>query len=73
MSVTVIGLGYVGLSISVLLARKFQVYAVDIDSKIEMLKRLESPILDEDITYHLSNINLGLVPSSDLESSFKKI
>lgn len=73
MSVTVIGLGYVGLSLSVLLARKFQVYAVDIDSrKVEMLKRLESPILDEDITYHLSNIDLGLVPSSDMELSLRK-
>ena len=31
MSVSIIGLGYVGLSLSVLLSQKFKVFAVDVD------------------------------------------
>ena len=47
MNVAVVGLGYVGLSMSVLLARKHKVYAVDVSAeKIELIKAGQSPIED---------------------------
>ena len=70
MTVAVIGLGYVGLSISVLLSRKFSVRAVDIDDRrVAMLTALASPILDPDITYHLQNHDLDLTPTTDFDSA----
>ena len=38
MRISIIGLGYVGLSLSVLLAQKFKVHAVDIDpAKVDLV------------------------------------
>jgi UDPglucose 6-dehydrogenase len=72
MSVTVVGLGYVGLSISILLSRKFQVHAVDIDAhKVEMLRNWVSPIVDPEITQLLSTQELNLFPTTDLVQSVK--
>ena len=72
MTIAVIGLGYVGLSISVLLSKKFPVRAVDIDdSKIAMLTASESPILDPDITRHLQSHDLDLTPTNDLDSAVR--
>jgi UDPglucose 6-dehydrogenase len=68
MTVAVIGLGYVGLSISALLSKKFPVRAVDIDDKkVAMLAALESPILDSDIALHLQNHDLDLTPTTDFD------
>jgi len=70
MSVTVVGLGYVGLSISILLSRKFQVHAVDIDvRKVEMLRNSVSPIVDSDITNYLETQDLNLLPTTDFDQS----
>ncbi len=70
MTVTVVGLGYVGLSISVLLSRKFQVHAVDIDvRKVEMLRNSVSPIADPDITNYLETQDLNLLPTTGFDRS----
>lgn len=70
MSVTVVGLGYVGLSISILLSRKFLVHAVDIDvRKVEMLKNSVSPIVDSDIANYLETQDLNLLPTIDFDQS----
>ena len=70
MSVTVVGLGYVGLSISILLSNKFKVYAVDIDvRKVEMLRNSVSPIVDPDITHYLETQDLHLFPTTDFDQS----
>jgi len=72
MTVAVVGLGYVGLSLSVLLSRKFPVHAVDIDDrKVAMLAALQSPILDPDISHHLANNSLKLSPTTDFDSAVK--
>ena len=70
MAVTVVGLGYVGLSMSVLLSRKFHIHAVDIDArKVELLENSVSPIFDRDITHHLENYDLNLHPTTDFDRS----
>ncbi|MBN4058377.1 nucleotide sugar dehydrogenase [bacterium AH-315-I20] len=50
MKVAVVGTGYVGLSISMLLAQHHEVVALDIDQeKIDLLNKKKSPIKDEEI------------------------
>ena len=48
LKIAVAGTGYVGLSISVLLAQHHKVYAVDIiRAKVDMVNQRKSPIQDE--------------------------
>ena len=55
MKVAVAGLGYVGLSLAVLLAQHNEVRALDIvPEKVRMLSRLESPIRDAEIERFLT-------------------
>ncbi len=54
MNIAVAGTGYVGLSISVLLAQHNRVTAVDIiPEKVELINRRVSPIQDEYIEKYL--------------------
>lgn len=60
MIITVAGTGYVGLSISMLLAQYNEVHALDIaPEKIEKLNRFESPIKDVDIERFLAEAKVG--------------
>ena len=55
MKIVVIGIGYVGTSLAVLLSREHDVVAVDVvREKVEMLSRLQSPVHDEDIEKYLA-------------------
>lgn len=50
MKIAVAGLGYVGLSLAVLLGRQHEVSAADVvPEKVDMVNRRESPIRDEEI------------------------
>ena len=70
MSISVIGLGYVGLSLLVLLAQKFKVHAVDIDSdKVDMVSAGSSPIDDPDITAFLEGEPLDLTATTDFDTA----
>lgn len=61
MKITVAGLGYVGLSMAVLLAQDNEVMAADIvDEKVDMVNRRESPIADEYIERYLAEKPLSL-------------
>ena len=52
--IAVVGLGYVGMSMAVLLARQNQVVAVDVmQSRVDQVNNRVSPIEDADITQHL--------------------
>jgi UDPglucose 6-dehydrogenase len=67
---TIFGLGYVGCSMSVLLAQKNQVIAIDIDStRVEAINNRKSPIQDQMTEDFLKNKDLILSATSDLESS----
>lgn len=47
MKITVAGIGYVGLSLAVLLAQKHEVRAIDIiEEKVDMVNQRRSPIDD---------------------------
>ena len=70
MKITVIGMGYVGLSNAILLAQHNQVTAVDIvPEKVEMINRRESPIVDREIQEYLNNKQLTLSASMDYEQA----
>lgn len=63
--------GYVGLSISVLLAQHNKVKAVDIvPEKVEMINERKSPIQDDYIEKYLAEKDLDLTAKLDAESAY---
>ncbi|MBC7075579.1 MAG: UDP-glucose 6-dehydrogenase, partial [Syntrophomonadaceae bacterium] len=72
MRITVTGMGYVGLSIAVLLAQYNEVVGVDIiQQKVDMVNRKESPIVDKEIQEFLSTKELNLVATTDDYKAYK--
>lgn len=72
MKITVVGIGYVGLSNSVLLAQRNEVVAVDVvQSKVDMLNNKKSPIVDEYIEEYLATKDLNLHSTTDGKSAYK--
>lgn len=72
MNIAVAGTGYVGLSISVLLAQHNKVTAVDIiPEKVEMINNKKSPIQDEYIEKYLAEKELDLTATLDAEAAYK--
>ena len=66
MKIAVAGIGYVGLSLAVLLARHHEVVSVDIDKqRVAMLERGESPIEDTEIKEQLHSGKLNLRATTD--------
>lgn len=72
MKIAVAGTGYVGLSNSVLLSQHNEVYAVDIiPEKVDMINEKRSPIVDEEIQDFLSNKELNLTATTDVEVAYE--
>ena len=72
MKITIVGAGYVGISNALILAQNHDVTILDIlPEKIEILNRLESPILDIDIQDFLKNKKLSLVATIDKNEAIK--
>ena len=70
MKITVVGTGYVGLSLAVLLSRKNEVTTIDIvEEKIKMINNRQSPIEDNEIEYFLIHGNLNLKASLDINKA----
>ncbi|HEY0645709.1 MAG TPA: 2-dehydropantoate 2-reductase N-terminal domain-containing protein, partial [Nocardioides sp.] len=68
--ISVAGLGYVGLSLAVLLARHNTVVGLDlVAERIEQLRRGGSPIHDEDISRFLAEEDLDLSFTTDAEEA----
>ena len=73
MTVAVAGTGYVGLSITVLLAQHQKVYAVDIvPEKVDMINRRQSPIVDKEIEAYLTGHDLDLTATLDADFAYKQ-
>ena len=67
-TISVAGLGYVGLSMAVLLSRHHTVRGLDLDApRIEQLSRGESPIHDKEISRFLATEDLDLTFTTDSE------
>lgn len=72
MKIVVMGTGYVGLSLSILLAQKNEVMAVDIiPEKVEMINNQKSPIQDDYIEKYLAEKDLDLTATLDWESAMQ--
>ncbi len=72
MNITVVGTGYVGLSMAVLLSQKNTVTAVDvIQEKVDMINRGISPISDTEIEHFLATKKLSLTATMDAAAAYK--
>lgn len=70
MKITVVGLGYVGLSNAVLLAQHNQVVGVDINQdRVDAVNAKTSPIVDAELSNYLADKELNLSASTDLKKS----
>ena len=71
MKIAVAGMGYVGLSLAVLLSRRHSVTVVDVvPAKIEMLNSKKSPIVDPEIEDFLTSKSLNLNATLDGKSAY---
>jgi UDPglucose 6-dehydrogenase len=72
MKITIVGIGYVGLSNAMLLSQNHEVIALDIiPEKIEQLNNKISPIVDRGVEDFLTNKNLSFIATLDKELAYK--
>ena len=72
-TISVVGIGYVGLGNAIILAQHNKVYAVDIvKSKVELVNNKKSPIKDKEIEEYLANKKLDLTATTDANSAYSK-
>ena len=70
--IAVAGIGYVGLSLAVLLAQKNEVVALDIvPEKVALINNKKTPIIDKEIEAYLAEKELDLVATTDAEAAYK--
>ena len=70
---SVVGEGYVGISVAVLLSQKNQVSIVDIDEdKVNLINSKKSPMNDSLVSEFLENKDLKLNATNDLEMSVRE-
>lgn len=73
LNITVVGLGYVGLSMAVLLAQKNNVIALDINKdRVDSINNKVSTIVDPDISEFLENPSLHLKATSNQHEAYEK-
>lgn len=73
MKITVVGTGYVGLSLATLLAKNNEVTALDIiPEKVEQINKRITPIHDDDITRFFESENLNLTATLDEEKAYAR-
>ena len=72
MTIAVVGAGYVGLSLAVLLAQRHEVVALDVVAdKVRMLNAKQSPIEDADIAHYLATKPLRLTATLDKAEAYR--
>ena len=72
MKIAIAGTGYVGLSMSVLLAQHNQVVALDVVAeKVRLLNAKQSPIEDKDIESYLAHKKLTLTATLDKAEAYR--
>ena len=71
MKIAVAGTGYVGLSNAILLSQHNEVFAVDIlQSKVDLINKKKSPIIDKEIEEYLANKKLNLTATTDAKIAY---
>lgn len=66
MKITIVGLGYVGTSLAMLISQNHEVVALDIDiTRIDMINGRHSPVEDEDISHWLQHKFLNVRATAD--------
>lgn len=69
--ITIVGAGYVGLSLAALLCQKHHVVVLDISKeKVEAINQKQSPIKDEHISQVLKQNNISLVATQNKEIAY---
>lgn len=70
-NITVVGSGYVGMSLAVLLAQNNNVVVLDIDAdRIKKINKKESTVADEEISTFLKNKKLSLMATNDKQLAY---
>ena len=71
MKITIVGIGYVGLSNAILLAQHNEVIALDVlADKVDMINNKQSPISDVEIEDFLQNKTLNLTATLDKQYAY---
>ncbi|MDN4162472.1 nucleotide sugar dehydrogenase [Nocardioides abyssi] len=71
MKIAVVGLGYVGLSNAVVLARHHEVRALDLDAdRVAIVNRRESPLEDPELEEYLAHRELDLTATTDKRAAY---
>ena len=70
--ITVVGTGYVGMSMAVLLAQHNEVTALDIDaSRVDLINQGKSTVVDAEIEHYLTEKELSLTATLDKATAYK--
>ena len=70
--ITIVGAGYVGMSLSLLLAQKNQIYVHDIDKeKVQTINSGKPTILDKNMDDFLKDENLSIKATTNKEEAYK--
>lgn len=73
MNITVVGTGYVGLSLAVLLSQRHAVISLDIDEqRVNKINHRESPLADDDVIQFFAQKKLDLVATTDKKTAYQK-
>ena len=71
LKIAVAGVGYVGLSLAVLLAQQNEVTAVDVvQEKVDAINQRKSPIQDKEIEEYLATKELDLIATLDAKAAY---
>lgn len=72
MKIAVAGVGYVGISIAILLSQKHDIIALDIDpKKVQLINKKISPICNPEIQKFLSNRKLNLYATTEKYEAYR--
>ena len=70
--ITIVGAGYVGMSLSVLLAKYHEVVLYDVDQhRVDLVLNRQSTIQDDEIDTFLANESLNLSATNDINNAFQ--